>query len=72
VGNITIMDAAGRAIRILQRNTTLTARGSFRWDGLNDKQQRVPVGNYVVWFEVFNLEGQKQVFKKGVTIARRF
>jgi len=72
VGNITIMDAAGRAIRILQRNTTLSARGSFRWDGLNDKQQRVPVGNYVVWFEVFNLQGQKQVFKKGVTIARRF
>lgn len=72
VGNISIMDAAGRVVRLLQRNTTLAARGAFRWDGLNDQQQRLPVGNYVVWFEVFNLQGQKQVFKKGVTIARRF
>ncbi|MCU0376400.1 MAG: lamin tail domain-containing protein [Chitinophagaceae bacterium] len=72
VGNLIIMDAAGRQVRILQRNTTLAARGSFRWDGLNDQQQRLPVGNYVVWFEVFNLQGQKQVFKKGVTLARRF
>jgi hypothetical protein len=72
VGNVIIMDAAGRVVRLLQRNTTLAARGAFRWDGLNDQQQRLPVGNYVVWFEVFNLQGQKQVFKKGVTIARRF
>lgn len=72
VANVTIMDAAGRPVRVLQRNTTIAARGSFRWDGLNDRQQRVPVGNYIVFFEIFNLRGQKQAFKKGVTVARRF
>lgn len=72
VGNLTIYDAVGRPVRVLQRNTTLAASGSFRWDGLNDKQQRVPVGNYIVLFEAFNLQGQKQAFKKAVTVARKF
>ncbi len=72
VANVTIYDAAGRPVRILQRNTTIAATGSFRWDGLNDKQQRVAVGNYIVLFEAFNLQGKKQAFKKGVTVARKF
>lgn len=72
VANVTIMDASGRPVRVLQRNTTIAATGSFRWDGLNDKQQRVATGNYIIFFEAFNLAGQKQVFKKGVTVARKF
>ena len=72
VANVTIYDAAGRPVRVLQRNTTIAASGSFRWDGLNDKQQRVAAGNYIIFFEAFNLAGQKQVFKKGVTVARKF
>ncbi len=72
VANVTIMDAAGRPVRVLQRNTTIAATGSFRWDGLNDKQQRVAAGNYIIFFEAFNLAGKKQVFKKGVTVARKF
>ncbi len=70
--NVTIFDAAGRPVKLLQRNTTIARRGSFRWDGLNDKQQRVAAGNYVVYFEIFNLRGQKQAFKKGVTVTRKF
>ena len=72
VANVTIYDAGGRPVRILQRNTTIGASGSFRWDGLNDKQQRVATGSYIVLFEVFNLQGKKQAFKKGVTVARKF
>jgi hypothetical protein len=72
VANVTIYDAAGRPVRILQRNTTIAASGSFRWDGLNDKQQRVTAGNYIVLFETFNLQGKKQAFKKGVTVAKKF
>lgn len=72
VATITIFDGLGRPVRVLQRNITLGARGSYRWDGLDDKQQRVPAGNYVVFFEVFDLNGRKQQIKKGVTVARKF
>lgn len=72
VANVTIMDAAGRAIRVLQRNTTCAQSGSWRWDGLNDKLQRVPVGTYIIFTEIFNLQGNKRVFKNTVTVARKF
>jgi hypothetical protein len=72
VTNITIYDAGGRAIKVLQRNTTAASEGSFRWDGLNDKLQKAPVGIYVVLTEIFNLKGQKNSFKNTVVIARKF
>jgi len=66
------MDAAGRPVRVLQRNTTCSATGSFLWDGLNDKQQKVPVGTYIVFTEIFNLSGSRQAFKNTVSVARKF
>lgn len=72
VANITIMDAAGRPAKVLQRNATCGISGNFRWDGLNDKLQKVPVGTYIVFTEIFNLQGRRQVFKNTVTIAKKF
>ncbi len=72
VANITVYDAAGRMIKVLQRNVTCAAEGSFRWDGLNDKLQKVPVGIYIIVTEIFNLKGQKSNFKNTVVVARKF
>ncbi len=72
VANVTIYDAAGRLVKLLQHNATCAAEGSFRWDGLNDKLQKVPVGIYVVYTEIFNLKGQKNSFKNTVAVARKF
>jgi hypothetical protein len=72
VANITIFDAAGRAIKNLAKNATLAATGSFRWDGLDDKLRKIPVGTYVVYTEVFNLSGKKRSFKNTVVVAFRF
>ncbi len=72
VASITIYDGAGRSVRILQKNATCSASGSFKWDGLNDKQAKVPIGIYVVYTEIFNLKGQKKSFKNTVVVARKF
>ena len=72
VANITIYDASGRPVRSLARNATLAQTGSFRWDGLNDKSLKIPIGVYVIYTEVFNLEGKKKSFKNSVVLARRF
>jgi hypothetical protein len=71
VVNITIYDAAGRPVRLLQRNTSAAASGSFRWDGLDDKQQKVPVGSYIVFTDAFNLKGLKMQFKNTVVVAKK-
>lgn len=72
VANITIFDASGRPVRYLQRNALSGITGFYRWDGLGEKQQKLPVGIYIVLSEIFNLDGKKKVFKNTIVLARRF
>jgi len=72
VMNITVFDAGGRPVKALQRNAICSQTGSFRWDGLNDKLQQLPLGPYVIFTEVFNLSGKVKRFKNQVVLARRF
>ncbi len=71
VANITIFDANGRIVRYLQRNALCGVTGYFRWDGLGEKFQKLPVGIYIIYTEVFNLNGKKKQFKNTIVLARR-
>ena len=71
VANITIFDAAGRPIRSLVRNGTLGLKGYWNWDGLDDKGNKLPVGTYIIFTEIFNLQGKKDRFKSTVVLARK-
>jgi Lamin Tail Domain/CHU_C Type IX secretion signal domain/Bacterial Ig-like domain len=71
VANITIFDAAGRVVRNLQRNALCGIKGNYRWDGLGEKNQKLPVGIYIIYTEIFNLEGKKKQFKNTIVLARR-
>ena len=71
VANITIFDANGRAVRYLQRNALCGIKGNYRWDGLGEKYQKLPVGIYIIFTEVFNLNGKKKQFKNTIVLARR-
>jgi Lamin Tail Domain/Bacterial Ig-like domain len=67
--SITVFDAAGRPVRYLQRNALCGTKGTFRWDGLGEKNQTLAVGIYIVYTEVFNLEGKIKQFKIPVVLA---
>jgi hypothetical protein len=71
VANIIIFDAYGRTVRFLQRNALCGIKGNFRWDGLGEKFQKLPVGIYVIYTEVFNLDGKKKRFKNAIVLARK-
>ena len=71
VASITVFDASGRPVRYLQRNALCGTSGSFRWDGLGEKNQQLATGVYVVFTEVFNLNGKKKHFKTPIVVARR-
>jgi hypothetical protein len=71
VANIKLFDANGRLVRYLVKNATMGKEGSWNWDGLDDKNARLPIGSYVVHAELFNLEGKKQQWKGVVVLARR-
>jgi hypothetical protein len=71
VANITIFDAAGRPVRNLVQNSTLSLTGYWNWDGLDDKGRKLQIGTYVIYTEIFNLQGKKDHFKNTVVLARK-
>lgn len=70
IANITVFDDAGRTIRLLQRNALCGTEGSFKWDGLNDKYQKLNSGSYIILTEIFNLNGQTKKFKNVIVVSR--
>jgi hypothetical protein len=72
VGSVTIFDLNGNPVRRLYEQGTLSEKGSFRWDGLDDKGNRSPVGVYIVLTTLFDLQGRVKNFKNTVTLAHRF
>lgn len=71
IANIAIFDAAGRSVRKLVSNGTLALNGYWNWDGLDDKGYKLPVGAYIVFTEIFNLQGKKERFRNTVVLARK-
>lgn len=69
VANVTIFNAAGIPVRYLVKNGTMGGAGSWNWDGLDDHGNRLPVGTYVVFAEIFNLRGRKQQYRLPVVLA---
>jgi len=72
VGSVTIFDANGRIIRSLVQNELLAAAGTVSWDGLNNKREKARIGIYIVYFEVFDLEGNISGVKKTCVVASKF
>ncbi len=71
VANITIFDASGRPVRYLQRNALCGLKGYYRWDGLGEKLQKLSVGIYIIYTEIFNLKGKTKKFKNTIVVARK-
>ncbi len=71
VANITIFDASGRVVRYLQKSALSGIKGSYIWDGLGEKQQKLSQGIYIIYTEIFNTDGKKKQFKNTIVLARR-
>jgi hypothetical protein len=72
VANLSIFDANGRPVRALIQSATLGSQGDFRWDGLDDKNNKLSTGIYVLKTELFNLSGATREFKNAIVLAKKF
>ena len=71
-GSVIVYDANGYAVRYIARHALLGLKGSFRWDGLDERARELPLGVYIVVSEIFNLKGQTKRFKNVIILARKF
>ena len=71
VGNAYVYDSEGRMVRYLLQNQLLGTEGAFSWDGITDRGDKGRIGAYIFVFEVFNIEGNVNVFKKSFVLGGR-
>ena len=69
VANIVIYDAKGRLIKNLFKNELLGTSGTFSWDGINENNEKANIGIYIIFFEVFDTEGNVKSFKNVAVLA---
>jgi hypothetical protein len=72
VASIRIFDARGREVKRLAQNQTLASEGYFRWDGTNDRGEKVRTGYYIIHIEMFDLQGKTQNFREKVVVGAKF
>ncbi len=65
--NAYVFDLSGRLIHHAINNETLSTTGFVTWDGTNANGEKVPVGNYILLVEAFNLNGK--VIKKKLAFS---
>jgi Lamin Tail Domain/Bacterial Ig-like domain len=71
IGNILIYDSEGRLVKTLIQNELLASSGSYTWNGINETNEKAGIGLYIVFVEVFDLDGNVKSFKIVVTLAGR-
>ena len=69
VANIIVFDISGNPVKHLQTKALCGIQGYYKWDGLNDNNQSINTGQYIVYTEVFSLKGTVKKFKNCITVV---
>lgn len=67
--NIFIYDSKGRLVKYLVKNEQLPTDGVISWNGINENNEKAPIGIYVVYIEIFDLSGKVNKYKLSCTLA---
>ncbi|MEO9965262.1 MAG: lamin tail domain-containing protein [Reichenbachiella sp.] len=70
--NVNIYSTSGDLVKTLAEGELLSINGFFTWDGINNQGGRASVGYYVVFFEIFDGQGNKSIQKETVVLGARF
>ncbi len=71
IANINVYNDKGVLIKHLAKNMSLGQEGAVTWDGLNENSLICPVGIYIVYAEVFNLNGNVKKYRKPCVLAAK-
>lgn len=71
VADVHIYNLNGQPIRTLERGYVLGREGFLRWDGVTDQGERAPIGLYIVYIELYGVQGLEAQYKLGCSLAGR-
>lgn len=71
VASVTIFNANGLKIRTLANNELIGTSGFWAWNGLDSNNRKVPIGIYVIYCELFDLDGNVKKAKKVCVVSAK-
>jgi hypothetical protein len=71
IANVLIYNKNGQLVKRIANNELLATQGSLYWDGLYQNNQPATLGIYIIYFEVFNLQGEVKSYKKTCVVASK-
>jgi hypothetical protein len=70
-GNCRVFDISGREVLILLNNGTLSTSGNIRWNGKDAQGEKLPIGPYILYIEMFDLSGHVDHFRKAIILTEQ-
>ncbi len=70
--NIWIYSSNGQKIKQLVNNDLLSTEGVYSWDGTNEDKLRASAGIYIVFIELWSIDGTVTRTKKTCTLGAKF
>lgn len=64
-----IFDSYGKLVTTLVNNSPIGSTQTWFWDGMDKDGKKSAIGIYIVYAELFGLDGKKHVKKKTVTVG---
>jgi len=71
VMTVTVFNAGGYPIKKLVNNEYLGSEGSVSWDGIQDDSSKAPVGIYVFYITIYDIDGNVNRYKKTGVLASK-
>ncbi len=69
--SIDIFNTDGLLVRRLANNEYIGTSGVIFWDGTQEDRRRSPIGIYIYYIRIFDMDGQQRIYKKTGVLATR-
>ncbi|HEX7367512.1 MAG TPA: hypothetical protein VF273_10475, partial [Pelobium sp.] len=71
VASVSVFNDQGRLVKKLASNETLNAEGYWLWDGLTENNTKATTGIYILYIEIYELNGTVKKYKKTAVLASK-
>lgn len=68
---IKVYDCNGQQVKLITANDLSGTSNLYSWDGTTDEKQRAPVGIYIIYTEIFNLDKKSRHYKNIAILSVR-
>jgi hypothetical protein len=71
IANVRIFESSGRLVKNLAQNLSVGNEAILFWDGISDSRQKAPMGMYLLFTDLFHIDGRRERHKTLVIVGHQ-